>query len=90
MAVARDALAEAKESMPIYAHPLLAKDFTEHQLFAIQTLRRSVTTDIQGIIEILEASPDLCRALDLEKLPDRATLFHAEQRLIRKGFLEEM
>ena len=89
VAVAGDAMAEAAESMPKFAHPFLSKDFSEHQLYAIQVLRRLVKTDIQGVIERLADSADLCEALGLLSLPDYATLFHAEQRLIRKGFLEE-
>lgn len=75
--------------MPKFAHPFIAKDFTERQLFAIQVLRRFVRTDIQGIIDILADSADVCQALQLEKIPDYATLSQAEGRLIRKGFLEE-
>lgn len=89
LAVAQDALAEAEESMPKYAHPFIAKDFTERQLFAIQVLRRFVRTDIQGIIDMLADSADLRQALHFEEIPDYATLFQAEGRLIRKGFLED-
>ena len=89
LTVAQNALAEAAESMPRFAHPFLTKDFTEHQLYAIQVLRRFIRTDIQGVIERLADSPDLRGELGLESLPDYATLFHAEQRLVRKGFLEE-
>jgi len=89
MAVAQQALGEAKESMPVYAHPLLGKEFTQHQLFAIITLQRFLKTDYQGIIQLLADSPDLCKVLGFEELPDYATLFHAEERLVRKGFLEE-
>jgi hypothetical protein len=88
--VAQDALAEANESMPKYAHPLLSKDFTERQLYAILALRRFLKIDIQGVMRELVDSPDLCEALALERIPDYATLFHAEERLIRKGFLEKV
>jgi len=89
VAVAGDAMAEAAESMPKFAHPFLSKDFSEHQLYAIHVLRRFVKTDIQGVIKRLADLADLCEALGLLSLPDYATLFHAEQRLIRKGFLDE-
>ena len=89
MTVARDALAEARESMPKFAHPFLSKDFTEHQLYAIQALRRFLKTDIQGVIQKLADSAELCEVLGLEAIPDYATLFQAETRLIRKGFLGE-
>jgi hypothetical protein len=89
VAVAQDALVEANESIPKYAHPLLSKDFTERQLYAILVLSRFLGADIQGIIQELSDSPDLCEVLGLERIPDYATLFHAEERLIRKGFLEK-
>ena len=76
--------------MPKFAHPFLAKDFTEHQLFAILVLRRFFKTDIQGVIERLAASAELREALGLQTIPDYATLFHAEERLVRKGFFEEI
>jgi len=87
--VVQDALAEARESMPKFAHPFLSKDFTEHQLFAIQILRRFLKTDTQGVIEKLADSAELCEALGLEAMPDCATLFQADARLTRKGFLGE-
>ncbi len=37
----------------------------------------------------LADSHDLCEVLGLERIPGYATLFHAEERLIRKGFLEK-
>lgn len=86
---AEDALAEARESMPKFAHPFLSKDFTEHQLYAIQVLRRVLKTDIEGVIHKLADSAELCEALGLEAIPDYATLFQADARLRRKGFLGE-
>ena len=85
----QEALAEARECMPKYAHPFLSKDFTEHQLYAIQVLRRFLKTDIEGVIQKVADSADLLEALGLEAMPDYATLFQAEARLRRKGFLEE-
>jgi hypothetical protein len=88
--VLRDALVEANETMPKYAHPLLSKDFTERQLYAILALRRFLKIDIQSVMREVADSPDLCEVLGLERIPDYATLFHAEERLIRKGFLEKV
>jgi len=88
VALARQALRIAKESIPLYAHPFASRDFTQHQLFAILTLRRSLKTDFRGIISLLEDSPELREVLGLNKIPDYSTLFNAEQRLIRKGFLK--
>ena len=89
VAVAAEALAEAAESMPKYAHPFLAKDFTQHQLYAMVVLRRFMKTDIKSLIKVLSDSPDLIEALRIEKIPDYATLFHAEERLVRQGFVEK-
>jgi len=86
--VVQEALLVAGESMPLYSHPFVRKDFTQHQLFAILTLRRTLQTDIHGVIKKLEDSPELSGALGLKEIPDYSTLFHAEQRLIGKGFLE--
>lgn len=86
--VAQEALDIARESIPLYSHPFARKEFNQHQLFAILTLRRVLRTDIQGIIDKLENSPELSDVLGLTQIPDYSTLFHAEQRLIGKGFLE--
>ncbi|MBN2270060.1 MAG: hypothetical protein JXN61_05565 [Sedimentisphaerales bacterium] len=75
--------------MPKFAHPFLSKDFTEHQLYAIQVLRRFLGTDTQGAIDKLADTPELRQALGLAAIPDPATLFQAEARLTRKGFLQE-
>jgi hypothetical protein len=88
VALARRALRIAKESIPLYAHPYASRDFNQHQLFAILTLCRSLKTDFCGIIGILEDSPELREVLGLNKIPDYSTLFYAEQRLTRKGFLK--
>ena len=87
VAVAQNALSEASECMPKFAHPFLGKDFTEHQLYSIQVLRRFLKTDIQGVIEKLGDSAELCEALGLEAIPDYASLLQADTRLVRKGFL---
>jgi len=88
VALARQALRIAKESIPLYAHPFASRDFTQHQLFAILIIRRSLKTDFRGIISLLEDSPELREVLCLNKIPEDSTLFNAEQRLIRKGFLK--
>ena len=75
--------------MPKFAHPFLSKDFTEHQLYAIQALRRFLMTDTQGVIEKLADEAELRQALGLAAVPDLATLIQADARLTRKGFLEE-
>jgi hypothetical protein len=88
VALARRALRIAKESIPLYAHPFASRDFTQHQLFAILTLCRSFKMDFNGIIGLIEDSPELREVLGLNKIPDSITLFNAEQRFTRKGFLK--
>ncbi|MCX5637261.1 MAG: hypothetical protein NTX52_06160 [Planctomycetota bacterium] len=88
VALARQALRIAKDSIPLYAHPFAGRDFTQHQLFAILTLRQSLKIDFRGIIGLIEDSPELREVLGLNKIPDSSTLFFAEHRLARKGFLK--
>ena len=87
--VAQDALGEAAASMPKFAHPFLSKEFTEHQLYAIQVVRRFLRTDTQGVIHKLADTPELRQVLMLAEVPDYATLSPADGRLTRKGFLDE-
>jgi hypothetical protein len=88
VALTRQALRIAKESIPLYPHPFASRDFTQHQLFAILTLCRSLKTDFHGIIGLLEDTPQLREVLGLNKIPDESVLFFAEHRLTRKGFLK--
>ena len=88
VALARQALRIAKDSIPLYSHPFASRDFTQHQLFAILILRQSLKIDYDGIIGLLENSSELREILGLNKIPNPPTLYNAEQRLIRKGFLK--
>lgn len=88
VALAQQALSTAKDSLPLYPHPFARRDFTQHQLFAILTLRQALKTDYHGIIQMLNDLPDLREVLDLQKIPDDSTLSSAEQRLVKKGFLK--
>lgn len=88
VALVRQALRIAKDTVPLYAHPFSSRDFTQHQMFAILTLRQALKMDYEGIIGLLKESPELREVLGLSKIPDYPALFFAEQRLIRKGFLK--
>ena len=83
----RVALEVAKRSLPIYSNRYSRKDFTQHQLFAILTLRQFFKTDYRGVVQILRDFSDLRRALKLKKLPHYSTLCYAEKRLLKKGLL---
>jgi len=88
VALARQALRVAKDSIPLYSHPFASRDFTQHQLFAILILRQSLKIDYDGIIGLLDNSSDLREILGLNKIPNHSTLHYAEQRLVRKGYLK--
>ena len=87
VALGKKALRAAKKTLPAYSSPFLPKAFTQHQLFAILVLRQFCRTDYRGIVQLLHDLSDLCDALDLKKVPHDSTLCYAEQRLIKKGLL---
>lgn len=85
LAVARQAMEVAKEALPPYSSRFSRRDFTQHQHFAILTLRDVLRLDLRGIEALLRDWSDLREALGLRKVPDHTTLWHAEQRLLKKG-----
>ena len=87
LALTREALEVAKRSLPIYSSRYSRKDFTQHQLFAILTLRQFFKTDYRGVVQLLRDFSDLRRTLKLKKLPHYSTLCYAEKRLLKKGLL---
>jgi hypothetical protein len=84
--VATQALVIARQSLPAYSATHSPKLFTQHQLFAIASLRQFFRTDFRGIAAILADSSDLREVLGLKRVPHFSTLFYAEQRLLRGGF----
>lgn len=85
LAVAREALRVAAESLPAYSSPRSRRDFTQHQLFAVLVLRQFFKADYRGIGAILADSSDLRAALGLGKVPHYSTLAYADRRLLKKG-----
>jgi hypothetical protein len=85
LAVAREALRAAAESLPAYSSPRSRKDFTQHQLFAALALRQLFKTDLRGIAAILADSSDRRRELGLAKVPHYSTLGYAARRPLKKG-----
>jgi hypothetical protein len=85
MAVARMALRVARDGLPAYSCKFSRRDYTQHQLFAILVLKQFFKTDYRGIVQYLRDWPDLCRVLDLKKIPNYGTLCYAHQRLLKKG-----
>src|SRR6188472_1673575 len=68
-AVAREALALARESLPAYTSARSRKDFTAHQLFAVLALKAFFKTDYRGIAQLLADFADLREDPGLEKAP---------------------
>jgi hypothetical protein len=83
--VAVRALEAAQQSLPPYSARRSPKKFTQHQLFAIATLRQFFRVDYRGIAAILEDSSDLRSLLGLKTVPHYSTLAYAEKRFSQGG-----
>jgi hypothetical protein len=83
--VAREALALARQALPVYSCPTSRHDFTQAQLFAILALKAFLKTDYRGAVAFLDDFPELRRDLGLAKVPHYSTLCYAERRLLKKG-----
>jgi hypothetical protein len=84
-AVAREALALAREALPAYSSKYSRKDYTQHQLFAILALRTFLKLDYRGTEAFLKDFAEIRDDLGLSKVPHYSTLDYAEQRLLKKG-----
>src|SRR5215210_4281267 len=87
VALARMALQVARQALPAYSSKFSRKDFTQHQLLAMLVLEQFFKTDDRGIVALLADLSDLRNTLRLKKVPHHTTLFHARQRLAKKGGL---
>ena len=85
VAVCREALEVAQQSLPSYSCSCSCKKYTQHQLFAILVLRQFFRTDYRGIFRLLEDLSDLREVLGLKTVPHFSTLCYAEKRLLKKG-----
>jgi Transposase domain (DUF772) len=85
VALVRKALQVASHAMPAYASKFSKKDFTQHQLLAMLALKQFLGTDDRGLVACLADWSDLRDALGIDKVPHFTTLFHAQQRLGKKG-----
>src|SRR5262245_51033190 len=83
--VALQALEAAKQSLPAYSATHSPRKFTQHQLFAIATLRQFFRVDYRGIAALLADSSDLCEILKLRCVPHYSTVAYAEKRLSQGG-----
>jgi hypothetical protein len=84
-AVAREALRLALESLPAYSSKFSRKDYTQHQLFALLTLKTFFKTDYRGLIQMLLDFAELREELGLRGVPHYSTLCYAAKRLLKKG-----
>jgi len=84
LALARQALAAAREALPAYSSKYSRQDYTQHQLFALLALREFLKVDYRGLEQQLGEWAELREALGLAKVPDHSTLQKAAQRLLEK------
>jgi len=84
LAITSAALAVAERSLPAYSHPCSPKKFTQHQLFALLVLKKSLKLDYRGVIAFLLDNRPLCEAIGLATLPHTTTLQKAADRLLLK------
>lgn len=84
-ALAQQALRLAQEALPAYSSKFSRKDFTQHQLFALLSLKTFFKTDYRGLIALLDDFAALRADLGLAKVPHYSTLCYAAQRLLKKG-----
>lgn len=87
VALARKALEVARHALPAYSSKYSKKDFTQNQLLAMLALGQFFKTDDRGLVALLADLSDLRDTLGLRKVPHPTTLFHARQRLAKKGAL---
>jgi hypothetical protein len=84
-AVAQEALRLAQETLPPYSSVRSRKDFTQHQLFAILSLKTFLKVDYRGVVAFLNDFAELRNDLALVKVPHHSTLGYAEGRLLKGG-----
>ena len=85
IAVAREALRIGRQSLPTYASKFSRRDYTLAQLFALLVLRKFFRTDYRGVVTIVGQWAELQEILGLTKIPNYSTLWHVEQKLLKKG-----
>jgi hypothetical protein len=84
-AVAREALALARDALPAYSSATSRKDFTQHQLFAVLALKTFFETDYRGVAQYLRDFADLRDDLGLTKVPHYSAPCYAAGRLLKGG-----
>ena len=81
--VALAAMKIGQRNLPRYAHRFAPKTFTQTQLFTCLVLKQFFATDYRGIVEYLRDMPELCKAMQLTKIPHYTTLHKASSKILR-------
>ena len=80
----------AQATLPEYSHRFSPKMFTQHQLFACLVLKVFLKTDYRGLTAHLSDCPDLCRTIELQRVPHFTTFQKAAQRLLRSKLVDHL
>ncbi len=88
--VALAAMRVGQRSLPRYAHCFAPKKFTQAQLFTCLVLKQFFSTDYRGITDYLRDMPELCKAMQLTKIPHFTTLHKASHRLLHFASVREL
>jgi hypothetical protein len=80
----------ARRCLPAYSHRCSPKKFTQHQLFACLALKEFLKLDYRGTESLVEDSPSLRAAIDLQAVPDFTTLQKASRRLLKLSNVRRM
>jgi hypothetical protein len=84
LALAREALSVAQEAIPAYSSKFSRHDYTQHQHFALLSLRDLLKTDYRGLEALVRDWPELQATLNLKRVPDHSTLQRAAGRLLER------
>jgi Transposase DDE domain len=75
--------AVAQESLDAYSHQFSPQKFTQHQLFAILTLKEFMRMDYRKVVELMMEAAELRECIGLESVPHFTTVQKASARLLR-------
>ena len=85
LTLTQKAYALAQDELPAYSAVRSRKDFTQHQLFAILTVREFLHLDYRGVVQLLAEWSDLRKVLGLRSVPHFTTVQKAHARMLKKG-----
>src|SRR4051794_41901287 len=84
-AVAQEALRLAQDTLPPYSSARSRKDFTQHQLFAILSLKTFLKVDYRGAVAVLKDFAERRADLRLGKGPHTPKPTNPEGRRLKGG-----